>query len=248
MRLFIRKSLRYFLLIFLAMFLLPAGLHGAFYYTNGWEKSWRTADWSSSGTIASAQSTQQAVISVYTARTGRWKGIFAVHSWIVMKRKSENKWHRYEVVGWGTPYRHNAYAPDAFWYGNAPELVGQVVGSKAEQLIDKVETAIAAYPHTNRGDYNVWPGPNSNTFVANILRKVPELDISLPPTAIGKDFIASGDFLTNAGDGLKFSANGLFGVSIGGAEGFEVNILGLVTGVDWRRPALKFPGFGRISL
>jgi hypothetical protein len=34
----------------------------------------------------------------------------------------------------------------------------------------------------------MWPGPNSNTFTAAVLRAVPELAILLPPNAIGKDF------------------------------------------------------------
>ena len=164
-----------------------------------------------------------------------------------MKQKNEARWNRYEVVGWGQPLRQNAYAPDAYWYGNQPQLIGSVTGKTAERLIDKVKVAMAAYPYGNRGDYQVWPGPNSNTFVASILRSVPALELALPPTAIGKDFITEGGFMTRAGDGIKLSANGLLGVSIGGPEGFEVNILGLVAGFDWAKPAIKLPGFGRIE-
>ena len=35
--------------------------------------------------------------------------------------------------------------------------------------------------------YRAWPGPNSNTFIATIFKKS-GLEISLPATAIGKDF------------------------------------------------------------
>jgi hypothetical protein len=31
-------------------------------------------------------------------------------------------------------------------------------------------------------------------------------------------------------------------------EGLEINVLGLVLGVDIRRPAIKVPGFGRIGV
>jgi hypothetical protein len=31
-------------------------------------------------------------------------------------------------------------------------------------------------------------------------------------------------------------------------EGLEVNVLGLVLGIDVRRPAIKIPGFGRIGI
>jgi hypothetical protein len=36
------------------------------------------------------------------------------------------------------------------------------------------------------------------------------------------------------------------GASAGGEEGLELNVLGLVFGVDLRRPALKLPGIGRV--
>jgi hypothetical protein len=36
--------------------------------------------------------------------------------------------------------------------------------------------------------YRAWPGPNSNTFIATIL-KMSEIEISLPATAIGKDYL-----------------------------------------------------------
>ena len=50
--------------------------------------------------------------------------------------------------------------------------------------------------------------------------------------------------LTSARAGQTSRA--LLGVQAGLEEGIEVNILGLVTGVDLRQPALKLPGFGRV--
>jgi hypothetical protein len=38
------------------------------------------------------------------------------------------------------------------------------------------------------------------------------------------------------------------GVKLGWVEGVEVNVLGLVAGLDLRHPALKLPAFGRIGL
>lgn len=241
------KSSKYLSLVFLFLFLLPLGVHAGVFWSKGWEKSWRSADWSSAGILNKSASTSDAIISVYAARTGRWKGIFAVHSWILVKDRNSRSWDRYEVVGWGTPIRKNAYAPDARWYGNEPMLVGSVSGELAETLIPKVRAAVDRYPHGARGDYHIWPGPNSNTFVATVLREVPELGLSLPPTAVGKDFLADGGWFSTHGEGFKISANGIFGLSLGGPEGFEINILGLVAGFDWQHPALKLPGFGRIG-
>jgi hypothetical protein len=37
-------------------------------------------------------------------------------------------------------------------------------------------------------------------------------------------------------------------LTIGWVEGVEVNVLGLVAGIDLRRPALKVPGLGRLGI
>ena len=37
-------------------------------------------------------------------------------------------------------------------------------------------------------------------------------------------------------------------MTVGWVEGVEINVLGLVAGIDFRRPALKLPGFGRIGM
>ena len=94
----------------------------------------------------------------------------------------------------------------------------------------------------------MWPGPNSNTFIAAILRAVPQLEATLPPTAIGKDF-RPGPFvgLTDSGTGIEASLWGLLGLKLGWVEGVEVNVLSLVAGLDLRHPAIKLPGFGRIG-
>ena len=58
----------------------------------------------------------------------------------------------------------------------------------AQALIPKIEAAIKEYSYANAGDYRIWPGPNSNTFVATVLRAIPELGAALPPNAVGRDF------------------------------------------------------------
>ena len=100
------------------------------------------------------------------------------------------------------------------------------------------------------GDYAVWPGPNSNSFVAYVLSAIPEAGIALPPTAVGKDWRGWTDIVgfTPSHTGIQLSLGGLLGVSVGWVEGVEINVLGLVAGVDFRRPALKLPGLGRIGM
>jgi hypothetical protein len=41
---------------------------------------------------------------------------------------------------------------------------------------------------------------------------------------------------------------GYVGLTIGWVEGVELNFFGGVLGFDLRRPALKFPGLGRIGV
>src|SRR4029450_8163601 len=116
-------------------------------------------------------------------------------------------------------------------------------------LIPKVKAAIESYNYSNFGDYRMWPGPNSNTFTAAVLRAVPELGVTLPSNAGGKDFRPHPHIgLTDSRTGVEVSLWGLLGVKLGWVEGVEVNFLGLVAGLDLRHPGVKLPGFGRIGM
>lgn len=234
---------------FVVLFLLPLGLHALHRYHQGWASSWGSADWSSTGILPAARPDAPALVRVYAARTGRWRGIFAVHSWIVVKDRG-GRYERFDKVGWGSPIRRNGYAPDARWFGNEPELVYAADGAAAEALIPKLRAAIDAYAYARAGDYRLWPGPNSNTFVAAVLAQVPEIDAVLPPNAIGKDYPADGRWIgtTPSGTGLRVTLAGYIGLTVGWLEGLEINILGAVAGLDLRRPALKLPGWGRVGM
>ncbi|HEY7664887.1 MAG TPA: DUF3750 domain-containing protein [Xanthobacteraceae bacterium] len=244
-----RHSLRNVLIGILLVFLCPLALHAALYASQERPGSFRDADWSSVGMLRAAGSDREARLLVFTGRTGRWKGIFAVHSWVVFKPEGASAWRRYDVVGWGNPVRSNGWAPDGRWFGNVPRVLVDVRGAEAAALIPKVKAAIAAYGYRNFGDYRIWPGPNSNTFTAAVLRAAPELATTLPSNAVGKDFRPYPYVgLTDSGTGLEASLWGLLGVKLGWVEGVEVNLLGLVAGLDLRHPAVKLPGFGRIGI
>ncbi len=244
-----RRSYRKFLmLMFLALFLLPVAARAALVAYEGGPRGWRDADWSSTGSLPAPAAELEARVLVFSGRTGGWKGAVAVHSWIVLKRENALRWTRYDVVGWGSPVRLNGWAPDGLWYGNRPTVVADVKGAQAARLIPKIEAAIKDYQYGNAGDYRLWPGPNSNTFVATALRAVPELGAMLPPNAIGRDFRSLPYLgLTDSGTGVEASLWGVIGIKIGWVEGIELNFAGLVAGIDLRSPALKLPGFGRIG-
>jgi hypothetical protein len=242
-------AIRKVLVGFLILFLLPLAVHAAIYAGKDRPATFRDADWSSVGMLPPADADRDARLLVFTGRTGRWKGIFAVHSWVVLKPENATSWSRYDVVGWGQPLRTNSWAPDGRWFGDTPRVLVDVRGPTAAVLIRKVNAAIAAYSYNHFGDYRIWPGPNSNTFTATVLRAVPELATALPSNAVGKDFRAHPYVgITDSGTGIEASLWGLLGLKVGWVEGVEVNVLGLVAGLDLRHPAVKLPGFGRIGV
>ncbi|MEJ1157441.1 DUF3750 domain-containing protein [Prosthecomicrobium sp. N25] len=244
--LFLVKKL---LLGFVLLFLLPLAAHALWTWHRGWAGDWRAADWSSTGTLPPATADAPAAVRIFAARTGRWRGIFAVHTWIVLK-DAGGRWERYDKVGWGTPIRRNGYAPDGRWFGHDPEVVFAADGAGAEALIPRMRAAVAAYEYGKAGDYRVWPGPNSNTFVASVMAAVPEIRTALPPTAIGKDFPHDGRWIgpSPSNTGLRLTLAGYLGLTVGWVEGLELNVLGAVAGLDVRRPAIKLPGFGRVGM
>ncbi len=214
---------------------------------------WRTADRSSAGIAPKPEEEPRAVVQVYAARTVRWRKYFAVHSWITTKEKDAKSYEVYQVIGFrawrGLPVVVvEEGTPDARWFGHEPELLRDLRGPAAERAIPKIREAARTYPYQN--EYRAWPGPNSNTFISYILRKTPEIGVELPPHAIGKDWIEDGRLvgLSESGTGGQFSLWGLLGVTVGLAEGVEVNLLGLTFGVDVLRPALKLPMIGRLGM
>jgi hypothetical protein len=238
------------LLIFLLLVFVPIAASAVRYFSIGDGRSdWQTADRSSAGLLPPANAHPDAMIRVYAARTVRWRSIFAVHTWIVVKEKDATNYSRYDYTAWGDPIRSNGFAPDGRWFGAPPETLVAVDGGRAEVLIPKIRHVIENYRFRSYGDYSAWPGPNSNTFVQAALDAVPELRAVLPPTAIGKDYPHDGRWygISPSGTGIFLSLAGYLGLTVGWIEGFELNFLGAVLGVDIRRPELKLPGLGRLG-
>lgn len=213
---------------------------------------WRSATHLPAGLAPDPASNREAIVQVYAGRSFGWRGAFAVHTWVAAKPAGAERYTRYEVIGWRARSGGSALsisdagAPDAEWYGAKPRLIRDLRGAAAEAVIAKLPGAVASYPWAT--GYAAWPGPNSNTFTAWLGRAIPELRMNLPVLAIGKDYLPPGDFVapTPSGTGWQLSLGGIVGVSAAREEGIEVNLFGLVAGIDFRHPALKFPGIGRI--
>lgn len=235
----------------LLLFSLPA-LASAASYLRRERAHWSTARSDSAGIAPDAASTPEAVVQVYAARAWGWRGAMGAHTWIAVKPAGAAAYTRYEVIGWRLRYGGSALSirdgiADAYWYGSRPELLVDLRGDGVDRVIAKLDAAARAYPYAHR--YNVWPGPNSNTFTAYVGRRVPELRLDLPPTAVGKDYLTDGAIVgpSPSGTGYQFSLFGVLGLLVGWEEGVELNLLGLTVGVDVTRPALKLPGLGRVG-
>ncbi len=244
------------LLIVVLIYFLPLGYAVTAHYADSDQATdWRTARRDSAGLAPDPAFTDEAVIQVYAARAFRWRGAFGVHTWIAAKPRGASSYTRFEVVGFGVGRGGRAVRvqaggiADGYWYGAEPSLLRELRGGEeVDALIARLHQAAAEYPYDDQ--YRVWPGPNSNTFIAYLGRAVPELRLDLPPTAIGKDYLPQGAVFARppSGQGMQASLGGLLGFIVSPQEGVELNLLGLSAGIDFHPPAIKLPGVGRVGV
>ena len=215
-------------------------------------RDYRTANRDSAGIAPDPAETPEAVVQVYAARALNWRGIFGVHTWIATKPENAPHFTVHQVIGWRVfrdlPAVFSETAiPDRNWFGNRPEIIAELRGKEATEAIAKIAEAVETYPYVD--EYRLWPGPNSNTFTAYVARKVPELKLDLPVTAIGKDYPVNGTLFerTPSGTGYQISLYGVLGILLSRQEGLELNLIGLSFGIDFARPALKLPFIGRLG-
>jgi len=133
-----------------------------------------------------------AVLQVYGADVWGVRGRFAIHTWIVVKAANADRYTKYQVIGWrqrrGQPVVSISHDnPDGDWFGAKPTLLLDRRGAAAAELIEAVHAAALSYPYAD--EYVMWPGPNSNSFVAWIGLEVPQMGLELPAKAIGKSWM-----------------------------------------------------------
>ncbi len=215
-------------------------------------KNWRDASRESAGIAPKIDELKESIVQIYYARAFSWRGSFGVHPWISWKRANEKQYTVSEVTSWNIRRTGSAVdlrqdIPDRLWYDKEPTVLFEARGEKADKIIDQLVPLINKYPFKSK--YVLWPGPNSNTFIAYLIREIKELDIELPPHAVGKDYFGPNQFLSNTASdtGITLSAYGLLGITFGLAEGFEVNLFGAHIGLDLWTPALKLPLLGRVG-
>jgi hypothetical protein len=102
-------------------------------------------------------------------------GFFADHYWFVVSEEGSPACHRWEVWqtknagGTSVGYVHcDLRHPDAGVGGGPTRITAEWRGAEASAVRDVLERP-EEYPHCQR--YHYWPGPNSNTFAAWVLRR-----------------------------------------------------------------------------
>ncbi len=130
---------------------------------------------------------REAVVQIYNARAFAWRGIFATHPWIVVKRADADclQAGRGRGMGLGSKLRTD-YAHRRRPLVRIDAVVaGRCCAGRRRKRDRPDRSAVASYPSRTTADL---AGPNSDTFLAHVAREVPELSLDIPASAIGKDY------------------------------------------------------------
>jgi len=189
------------------------------------------------------------VVQLRRATLPRRRAWVAVQYWFVIYEPGGGRWQRWEVWQYpgsgGDSWAHvhrNMMHPDANLGGGKCLLVREWRGAAAGRLV----AAVRQSPHYPcRQTYRAWPGPNSNTYVAWILRQA-KVSFDLGPKAIGRDYLGTfGAAITTTRTGIQVETVPI-GFKVGLIDGVEIHILAISLGIDFLRPAIKTP-FGRLG-
>ena len=173
----------------------------------------------------------------------------AVHYWFAAFSPGQGKWSRWEVwqkpavvpTSWGHVHKDLMH-PDSGVGGGDYRIDREWRGKDARDIM-AILNRPDDYPYRDR--YRAWPGPNSNTYAAWVLRRA-GARVDLHPKAVGKDYCGLiGASLSPTRTGVQADSP-LLGLKVGLDDGVEVHILGGTIGLDLRPPALKTP-FGRLG-
>jgi hypothetical protein len=118
-------------------------------------------------------------------------GLFASHYWFVVmdgdKAQRWEVWQRKNAGGRCIGHVHcDLKPPDAGVGGGPMRIDAEWSGQQAERIKAVLEAA-QSYPHCFR--YRYWPGPNSNTFAAWVLRRA-GIAHALARRAVGRGYHA----------------------------------------------------------
>jgi hypothetical protein len=201
-----------------------------------------------------------------------WYTRFAEHTWIDLKQGSEDAWTRIEISGtmsgvvvesitaeearemirWDNP----AFVLEVHYDEDARELIPRILesarsiedyGTRERTEMDHGWAVLFRAPENGRL-YDAYPGPNSNTLIAQIIDRTPGLHAELHHNAVGKDYpdLFRAGF-TSSGYGVEADL-GYLGLGLGLRQGVELHAFGLTAGISLWPPALKIPLLPRIGI
>ena len=200
-------------------------------------------------TVSTRQPYLVVVKSVRIPSTEPWISRFACHTWFDLKNGPNADWERIEILAVDSGVMDYKIPPQEaysdFRWTNRVSVIGMIQGDLAKSVIPKMETLAKNYP--DKANYWSWPGPNSNTFTASIVRQTPELRLVFDHNAVGKDFVPwfyAGPSVTGSG---WQADTWLLGVQFGLRDGIQIHFIQLTLGVSLFPPALDLPILPRIG-
>lgn len=171
---------------------------------------------------------------------------FAHHTWFDAKLGDDAHWVRIEVEDDSSgvtevPIDASFAYADIRWGDREVRVLDLLAGAEARDRIEAVRAAARELSPFYARHYAAWPGPNSNTFVADVARRVDGVAFPLHHNAVGKDharWLHAGP--TTSKTGLRLDTLPL-GLAVGLREGVELHILQLTFGVSLWPPRLELP-------
>jgi hypothetical protein len=185
-----------------------------------------------------------AVKSADLRTSGAWWKRFAHHTWVDYKNGAQG-WKRMESlgpIGIGVLDLPAAEAGVDRWLDGAPvRLLGHLSGERAQRAIEQLEARSSELAGAYADGYRAWPGPNSNTFVAELARGSSELAFVFDPNALGKDYGGWFDSgLTASKTGVRVDTLPL-GFALALREGLELHLFQFTLGVSFDPPGIALP-------
>jgi hypothetical protein len=175
-----------------------------------------------------------------------WYSRFAEHTWVDVKCGDDAHWIRSEVIGahsgacCETITAREAYS-DWRWMDEVVRVHRVVVGESARRVAERIAAVTAALaPRYKNGGYEAWPGPNSNTFMRDLARELPEFAFVFDHNAVGKDYTWLDAGWSPSRTGVSFDTWPL-GATLALEEGVELHFLQLTFGVRLWPPRLELP-------
>lgn len=119
-------------------------------------------------------------------------GRFAWHYWfVVADTTGRHRWEVWQTKNAGGVCIGHVHLdlkdPDDGVGGGPSRVAAEWTGEEALRIAEVLKDA-KSYPWCHR--YRVWPGPNSNTFAAWVLRQA-GIDLALDPRGIGRNYLAA---------------------------------------------------------